>query len=74
MPDLSHTCHWPGCLKPVQPSKWGCATHWFALPMNLRFRLMANYRPGQEVDKNPTAAYLEAASAIQTWIRENIDE
>lgn len=47
---------------------WGCRPHWFTLPKPLRDRIWATYRPGQEVTKTPSPAYLEAAHAVQAWI------
>lgn len=67
---MKHTCHWPGCPKEVPPSMWGCKTHWFTLPKRLRDRIWATYRPGQEIDKRPSETYLDAAEAVQNWIRE----
>lgn len=64
-----HTCHWPGCTVPVEPRRWGCRMHWFALPKHLRDRIWQTYRPGQEVTKDPSDDYLEAAAAVQEWIR-----
>ncbi|MGH8572085.1 MAG: hypothetical protein ACREX8_05860, partial [Gammaproteobacteria bacterium] len=49
-----HTCHWPGCGKPVPPAMWGCREHWFRLPKLLRDEIWATYRPGQEIDKEPS--------------------
>ena len=63
-----HTCHWPGCGKAVPPAMWGCKQHWFALPKALRDRIWATYRPGQEITKTPSAAYLEVAREVQDWI------
>lgn len=65
----SHHCHWPGCEKPVPPAMWGCKAHWFTLPKPLRDRIWATYRPGQEETADPSSAYLEAAGAVQQWIR-----
>lgn len=62
-----HVCHWPGCNKPVPPAKWGCARHWYRLPRRLRDRIWRAYRPGQERDKRPSAAYIEAARAARLW-------
>lgn len=47
---------------------WGCKAHWFALPKNLRDRIWATYRRGQEVTKTPSPEYIEAATAVQDWI------
>lgn len=47
---------------------WGCRKHWRALPARHRYRILATYRPGQEVDKRPSRAYIDAALAVQRWI------
>lgn len=64
-----HTCHWPNCGKEVPPAMWGCKAHWFKLPANLRARIWATYRAGQEIDKRPSPEYMEAAKAVQDWIK-----
>lgn len=66
-----HTCHWPGCEKQVPPAMWGCKTHWFRLPTRLRNRIWATYRTGQEIDMKPSEKYLEVATEVQQWIRDN---
>jgi hypothetical protein len=48
---------------------WGCRAHWFALPAGLRSRIWETYRPGQEISKTPSAAYLAAARDVQAWIQ-----
>lgn len=63
-----HECHWPGCPRQVPPAMWGCREHWFALPKRLRDAIWRAYRPGQEADRRPSVAYLEAAREVQTWI------
>ncbi len=68
-PNWPHTCHWPGCKAVVPPRMWGCSRHWFTLPKRLRDKIWAAYRPGQEIDKRPSQAYLEAAKEAQGWIR-----
>lgn len=70
--DGKHTCHWPGCKLVVRPSMWGCKTHWYALPIELRNKIWFAYRPGQEIDKKPSAAYLAAAKEVQEWIEEQV--
>lgn len=67
----AHTCHWPGCGVKVPPSMWGCRSHWFRLPLSLRHNIWKHYRPGQEIDKRPSAEYIAAARDVQEWIREN---
>lgn len=66
---MTHTCHWPGCPREVPPAMWGCKAHWFRLPIALRRKVWATYRPGQEIDKTPSAAYLAVAIEVQAWIR-----
>lgn len=67
---MKHHCHWPGCNTEVPPKLWGCREHWFQLPQSIRARIWATYRPGQEIAKNPSEAYLDAADAAQRWIHE----
>jgi hypothetical protein len=69
MSATQHTCHWPGCEKIVAPSMWGCHTHWFRIPLKLRNQIWAAYKPGQEISKTPSEAYLAAAREVQEWIR-----
>ena len=68
---MSHTCHWPGCNIEIAPKYWGCEKHWFTLPHEIRNRIWAAYRSGQEIDKNPSREYLEVALEAQRWIHEN---
>jgi hypothetical protein len=56
-----HFCHARRCDIPVPPSQFACRRHWFMLPKRLRDRIWAMYRPGQEVTKDPSDAYLAAA-------------
>lgn len=66
-----HLCHYPGCDKPVPPALWGCHRHWYTLPKVLRDEVWRNYRPGQEVDKCPSAAYIKTAAKVDKWCRDN---
>lgn len=66
-----HACHWAGCARQVPPARWGCAYHWRLLPKDLRDRIWAAYRPGQEVDARPSRRYLDAAHDVQRWIAAN---
>lgn len=70
---MRHTCHWPGCDKAVPPAMWGCRPHWFTLPKAHRDAIWQHYRPGQEIDKRPSEAYLGAAKAVQEWIQEYLE-
>ena len=65
-----HHCHWPGCDKQVPPAMWGCSTHWFKLPAQLRSQVWATYRPGQEINGTPTKLYVDVAKRVQEWIKE----
>lgn len=64
-----HHCHWPGCETEVPPAMWGCKKHWFKLPLRLRNKIWAAYKPGQEVTMTPSAEYLAVAHEVQDWIR-----
>lgn len=69
--DGRHTCHWPGCSRAVPPAMWGCREHWYRLPQHLRNQIWRTFRPGQEISKSPNREYIEAARAVQLWIKEN---
>lgn len=71
---MSHTCHWPGCRRVVPPRMWGCRNHWFTLPKRLRDAIWREYRPGQEIDKNPSKEYLEVADEVQKWCYQYISD
>lgn len=32
-------CNWPGCANAARHAEWGCAEHWFRLPVALRSRI-----------------------------------
>jgi hypothetical protein len=66
---VKHHCHWPGCTVEVPPKLWGCKKHWYSLPAELRAAIWREYRPGQEIDKRPSQAYLDVADAVEKWIR-----
>ena len=63
-----HHCHWPGCDKLVPPAAWGCRPHWYRLPLALRNKIWAAFRPGQEQTKTPSRRYVEVAREVQDWI------
>ncbi len=63
-----HVCHWPGCTQRVPQRLWGCRAHWFALPGAIRAEILRTYRPGQEITKDPSPAYIQAAQRAQAWI------
>lgn len=68
--DSKHHCHWPGCNRAVPPAMWGCKAHWFRLPMALRSLIWRTYKPGQEITKEPSREYVEAARKVQEWIEQ----
>lgn len=68
--DGTHLCH-GGCGKSVAPAFWGCRPCWYRLPVELRNRIWVTYRPGQEIDKEPSTDYLKVATEVQKWLRDN---
>lgn len=58
---MSHHCHARGCPVEVPPRLLMCKRHWRLVPKALKDQVWATYRPGQEVDKQPSKSYLEAA-------------
>ncbi len=65
------TCHWPGCERQVPPHSWACAEHWAVLPKRLRDRVARAYRPGQEIDKQPSREYIRTAQEVHHWMVEH---
>ena len=55
---MSHICHAAACTVEVPPKLFMCKRHWYTLPKKLRDAVWAEYTPGQEVNKNPTAKYI----------------
>jgi hypothetical protein len=68
---MTHTCHAENCNIPVQPKMFMCPRHWFMLPKQIRDAIWAAYRPGQEITKNPSDEYLNAAFMAIRWVREH---
>jgi hypothetical protein len=42
-----HLCRWPDCRRPIPISMWGCKSHWFTLPQEIRDAIWAGYRLGK---------------------------
>lgn len=64
--DHEHRCHALRCNTPVPELYLMCRRHWFMVPMDLRAAVLALYRPGQEVRKDPSEEYVNAAwAAVQ---------
>lgn len=55
---MTHTCHAEGCSKAVPPKFLMCGKHWAMVPKSQQLEIWRHYRPGQEVDKRPSAEYL----------------
>jgi hypothetical protein len=53
-----HTCHAHGCTTPVPPKMFMCKPHWSKLRKRTQAAIWAEYTPGQENRKDPTARYL----------------
>lgn len=60
---VEHTCHAQNCERAVPPKLLMCGNHWRMVPHGLQRAVWATYRPGQEIDKCPSADYLKAARA-----------
>lgn len=58
---MAHICHATGCRVSVPPEMWGCKRHWFMVPVAVRNRIWATYRPGQCDDMRPSREYCLAA-------------
>lgn len=65
---MKHTCHALKCSTVVPPKLFMCKEHWYVLPLTMRERLWVLYRPGQEVDKDPSVEYLEHAMACVRYV------
>jgi hypothetical protein len=58
-----HRCHAQHCPTEVPPQLFMCRKHWSMVPLALRASIKQTFRPGHEVDKNPSAEYLAFATA-----------
>lgn len=67
-PSGGHACHWPGCERKVPAAVWGCREHWYSLPLDLRRKIWAAFKPGQEETKTPSREYVAVAREVQEWI------
>lgn len=55
---MAHTCHAHGCQRRIAAKLFMCSPHWFTLEERLRQAIWREYRPGQEIDKDPSNRYL----------------
>lgn len=58
-----HFCHARGCTTEVPPKLLMCLRHWRLCPADLQRAVWRHYRPGQEITKNPSEAYMVAQQA-----------
>ncbi len=56
-----HHCHAVGCTVAVPPKMHMCLTHWRMVPKLVQDLIWRHYRPGQEIDKQPSADYIATA-------------
>jgi hypothetical protein len=60
---MKHACHATRCNIEVPPKMLMCIRHWRMVPRSIQNRVWAAYRPGQEIDKSPSDAYMDAYRA-----------
>lgn len=60
---MSHVCHAVGCNVAVPPRMFMCSPHWYKLPKVYQNVIWHYYRPGQEIDKEPSLDYIAVAFA-----------
>lgn len=58
-----HVCRSPYCEKEVHPRNFCCPEHWRQLPLDVRIRIKAAYREGQEMDRCHSREYIDATAA-----------
>lgn len=55
---MPHHCHAVECQEAVPPKMHMCLRHWRMVPKAVQELIWKHYRPGQEIDKEPTIEYL----------------
>lgn len=55
---MTHHCHAVDCPLRIPPRLLFCSRHWFMVPKPLQRLVWKVYKPGQEVRKDPSAAYM----------------
>lgn len=66
---MNHTCHAIGCTKEVPPKMFMCLKHWRQVPRALQLKIWKHYRPGQEINKQPSPEYLAAANEAKLAVK-----
>lgn len=59
-----HLCGWPDCRRPIPLNEWGCKTHWFSLPKELRDEIWQAYNRGRL-----SPEWIAANEKALEWIR-----
>jgi len=67
---MKHLCHAVGCTVEVPPKLLMCKAHWYMVPGDLRRRVWATYVKGQEIRKDPSPDYFDAAQAAIDAVRD----
>lgn len=65
---MSHHCHARGCKKKCPPKALMCAMHWAMVAPVLQADVWRTYRPGQEIKKNPSNEWMQAADAAIDYV------
>ena len=65
-----HTCHAKGCKELIPPALFMCPRHWKMVPADLQQRIWRLFKPGQELRKDPTPEYIEAANLAIVAVEE----
>ena len=66
----THICPAPGCKKEISTKYFMCSEHWAKVDNADKIKINQFYRPGQEIDRNPSPLYVKAArSAIASLSR-----
>lgn len=65
---MSHICHAKKCKSQVAPTLFMCKTHWYMVPKFLQAQIWKYYRPGQEIDKQPSGEYINAAMEAVNYV------
>lgn len=69
-PTDPHTCHAEGFQRHIKPSLFMCREHWRMVPPSEQSAIWRAFRPGQEIDKRPSEAYLRAAERAVASVKE----
>jgi hypothetical protein len=68
MMDINCFCHARYCGAAVRPDQFMCYKHWILVPADLRRLIWRHYR--NEIEKSPSAEYLEAVKKAQEAVQQ----